>query len=143
MAKCGNCGVEYEAKRSTSEYCGPKCKQAFYRNRCKALSVTDVTVRPVTNVSVTDLEKCRYCGKSLPRLQEPRKYPGACYECAIKQPTPLIKDNELSSHPAIEFTGQMTGYEREYYKPASELGPNELNPVSRPGSEDHNGVCAV
>lgn len=36
MPKCKQCGVEYEAKRSTSSYCSPKCKQEFYRNRINA-----------------------------------------------------------------------------------------------------------
>lgn len=51
--KCKQCGNEYEAKRSTSAYCGPKCKQAFYRNRMSKDSVTPVTVTPKSNVTVT------------------------------------------------------------------------------------------
>ena len=93
MSKCVQCGKEYEAKRSTSSYCSAKCKQEFYRNRItvtpvtvKSVSVTDDTVK---SFSVTDLEKCRYCGVLLPKLLKPRKYPGACYKCALEHPTKL------------------------------------------------------
>lgn len=56
MAQCKQCGREYEAKRSTSSYCGPKCKQAFYRNRMNNDNVTPVTVS--SNKSVTVTEQC-------------------------------------------------------------------------------------
>jgi hypothetical protein len=53
MAKCKQCGKEYEAKRSTSSYCSPKCKQTVYRNRIPepvTLSVTEpVTVTAAPN----------------------------------------------------------------------------------------------
>ena len=142
MSKCVQCGKEYIAKRSTSSYCSPKCKQEFYRNRMsKPVTVREsVTLKPVT---VTNLELCQYCGELLPKLQNPRKYPGACYECAIKQPNkPVSPANEghiLASRPALEFTGKMTAFEREHYKPASELKPGEYNPVSKPGDE-HYGI---
>jgi len=35
----------------------------------------------------------------------------------------------------------MTDYEREHYKPASQLRPGQYNPVSKPGGADYNGVC--
>jgi len=44
MAKCMNCGKDYEAKRSTSSYCSPACKQAFYRNRMVSVTGESVTV---------------------------------------------------------------------------------------------------
>ena len=140
MSKCLQCGEEYESKRSTSEYCSIKCKSAFYRNRMKPDTVMLDTLKSDT---VTDLEKCRYCGIALRPLQNPRKYPGACYECAIKQPAkPVQPANEghiLASRPALEFTGKLTAFEREHYKPASELKPGEYNPVSKPGDE-HYGI---
>lgn len=39
------------------------------------------------------------------------------------------------------FTGRMTGFEREHYKPAGELGPGKYNPVSLPGDDHYDGVC--
>jgi len=47
---------------------------------------SDVIPKEETRPAVTDLEKCRYCGEPLPALAKPRCYPGACYDCAIKQP---------------------------------------------------------
>ena len=88
-------------------------------------------------------EQCQYCGEPLPKLSKPRKYPGACYECALKQPAkPVSPANEghiLASRPALEFTGKLTAFERKHYKPASELKPGELNPVSKLGDE-HYGI---
>lgn len=138
MAKCTQCGVEYESKRSTSRFCGPKCKQAFYRNRMSKPGVTvvppeDVSVTPNdVTVTLTNLEKCRYCGVDLPKLQAPRKYPGSCYPCALKQPT---KPGRTEYEP--HFTGIMTHYERENYRPANELHAHEFNPVSRPGDSHY------
>lgn len=59
MAKCLNCGDEYEAKRSTSAYCSSKCKQEFYRNRMKGVKVTLVTADETKSVTVTDRPKTR------------------------------------------------------------------------------------
>ena len=50
MAKCEQCGQDYEAKRSTSSYCSPKCKQEFYRNRISK-PVTLSNAKPVTLTS--------------------------------------------------------------------------------------------
>ena len=57
MANCKQCGQEYEAKRSTSHYCSPKCKQEFYRNRMKGVTVTLVTAKETKSVTVTDKPK--------------------------------------------------------------------------------------
>jgi len=51
-AECEHCLAEYDAKRSTSRFCGPKCKQAFYRNRMKP----NVTLRDAKSVTVTKAE---------------------------------------------------------------------------------------
>ncbi len=53
MANCKQCGQEYEAKRSTSHYCSPKCKQEFYRNRMSTVTPKSVTLRPAKPVTVT------------------------------------------------------------------------------------------
>ena len=137
MAKCSNCGKEYESKRITSSYCGPKCKQEFYRNRMKDVTVTLVTAKETKSVTVTDVANpCKYCGKQLDfAILE------CCSDCALKQPTkvsPARAGHILASRPALEFTGKLTDFEREHYKPASELKPGQYNPVSKPG-DNHYG----
>ena len=64
MTKCKQCGREYEAKRSTSAYCSPKCKQEFYRNRTKP----DVTLRDAKLVTVTGAKRGKdiKCFEDLP-----------------------------------------------------------------------------
>lgn len=46
IAECEQCLTEYDAKRSTSRFCSPKCKQTFYRNRIKPAVTDNVTVTP-------------------------------------------------------------------------------------------------
>lgn len=154
MLICMNCGKDVpqtEGKRPKL-YCNEACKKAVQRkaklidNGTKPISGHNRT--GISGQPVTDLEKCRYCGKSLPALQKPRRYPGACYGCAIEQPPPITKDNTLSSRPALEFTGQMTPSERANYKTAAELavlskevGKPVFNKVSVPGDDDYDGIC--
>lgn len=141
MAICEQCGNEYGAKRSTSRFCSPKCKQLSYRNKDKVTVTPTVTLSPEP-VMVTDLEKCRYCGEALPVLSRPRIYPGSCCSCALKQPSqpkpPATEGHILSSRSALEFTGVMTDFEREHYKPIDQLGKGEFNPVSKPGDSYYN-----
>ena len=80
------------------------------------------------------LELCRYCGEPLPALQHPRKWPGACLPCALKQPAKPSGDYKPY------FTGQMTDFEREHYKPADQLAKGEHNPVSKPGQDARQAV---
>lgn len=140
MANCKQCGKEYEAKRNTSHYCSPKCKQEFYRNRMSTVTPKPVTVRPVKPVTVTK-GKCWCCGKSIAPILV------CCQDCAWSGKAaakragaypPLITDRthnqmELSILTAKTTGGyELTGYEREHYKPASELKPGQYNPVSKP-----------
>ncbi len=132
MAKCKQCGKEYEAKRSTSVYCGPKCKQEFYRNRMNPVVTVSpelVTLSKPHRVTVTDLELCQYCSTSLPALQKPRQHPGACYPCAIRQPRKTVDHTYTLKH-----TDKMTVMERLFYR------PGQRNFVSVPGRACH-GVC--
>ena len=103
-----------------------------YRESKKGLTVDEGLTQGLTVRSAADkdLEKCRYCGTDLPRLQRPRKHPGACLNCTNDIPV---------SRPATytrQFTGQMTAFEREHYK--SELRPGEYNPVSKPGDSHYS-----
>ena len=74
MANCKQCGREYEAKRSTSSYCSPKCKQEFYRNRVVTVTPS-VTLTPSKPVTLTK-GKCWCCGKDIEPILV------CCQECA-------------------------------------------------------------
>ncbi len=52
MNKCRQCGQEYEAKRATSKYCGPKCRKLAFQPDGK-ISVPDLSV-PAANRTLTD-----------------------------------------------------------------------------------------
>jgi len=80
-----------------------------------------------------DLERCQYCGQMLPVLQKPRRWFGACQKCVTEQP--MKRGNSYTP----EFTGTMTTFEREHYRPASQLAKGEYNPVSRSGSNEQTG----
>ena len=81
-----NCIVCNKPITKKARYCSDKCKQIAYRNRRQEPTVTSVTLAPVTESTVTGLERCRYCGVDLPALLKPRLNPGACYGCALKAP---------------------------------------------------------
>ena len=136
MYNCKQCGKEYKPKRNTSSYCGSNCKQEFYRNRMKDVTVTLVTAKETKSVTVTGVTNpCKYCGKQLDfAILE------CCYNCALKQPTkasPAQDGHILASRPSLEFTGKLTDFERERYKSASELKPGQYNPVSKPGDSHY------
>ena len=129
MAKCLYCGVnEVIGKAKT---CSSKCRKAQSR------TVTNNTNSKCDTPSVTSLENCQYCGKPLPALQNPRQHPGACYPCAIEQPS-KPRDCSLTSTPAYHTNQKlMTVMERLFYRPASQLKPGEHNFVSLPGRACH------
>ncbi|KKL48964.1 hypothetical protein LCGC14_2320240 [marine sediment metagenome] len=82
--ECVICGKPVSKKART---CGPTCRSKLARSVAKPDgSVADATVDKCCKPSVADLELCRYCDKPLPELLKPRRYPGACLSCAIKQP---------------------------------------------------------
>ena len=93
---------------------------------------------------MTDTESvtnpCIYCGKELEFA-----ILKCCYNCALEQPakpvSPAQDGHILASRPALEFTGKLTDFEREHYKPACELKPGKYNPVSKPGDEHSTGVA--
>lgn len=85
-----NCIVCDKPIGKKARTCSDKCKQQAYRNanrnKTKATTVTSVTLATVTKPTVTDLGLCQYCGEPLPPLAKPRRWPGACYPCAMKAP---------------------------------------------------------
>ena len=144
MAICKKCGKGYEANRSTSSYCSSKCKQEFYRNRM----TKPVTLRDAKPVTVTS-GKCWCCGKDIEPILV------CCQECAWSGKAaakragsypPLLTDRtpdqmETDLH-ALKLTGgyKLTDYEREHYKPASELDKVKFNPVSKPGDSHYESL---
>ena len=75
-----------------------------YREKTKGVTSQGVTQ------GVTDLELCRYCGEQLPALAKPRRHPGACYPCALKQPR----------KPSIVALGDTVYVGAEYVPPAGD-----------------------
>ena len=99
--ECIICNKPISKKART---CSTKCKQIAYRNKKQAPTVTSVTLATVTEPTVTDLELCQYCDVPLPPLAKPRRWPGACYECAIKQ----------QRRPSVEALGELVYAGSEY-----------------------------
>lgn len=102
------------------------------------------------------LYKCVNCGKPVPQVAN-KKHRLYCNDaCRIafkrKAKSEHVKSEQIKSeqpkadtlpnlnplpHPVVYKTGTMTGFERTNYKPASELGKGEHNPVSKPGDEHY------
>jgi hypothetical protein len=76
-----NCVICDKPIGKKARTCGPTCRSKLARSVAKP-SVAS----PVAKPSVADLEQCRYCSAPLPPLLKPRRYPGACYPCALKVP---------------------------------------------------------
>ena len=158
MAKCKQCGKEYEAKRSTSKYCDDACRLVAFKN---AKEINEK--RNAKKQQVETLNKCQYCGKDLPALENPRKFPGTCLDCAIKQPakashrldprfTGTMPGMDTSSHQPVSFglencecghcqavknSGSHHTLNHGPYKTATQLSPSELNRVPLPGDVDY------
>ena len=143
-AECKYCRREYDAKRRTSLYCSPKCKQEFYRNRMSkpvTLSSKSVTLKNAKPVTVTK-GKCWCCGIDIAPILV------CCQECAwsgkaaakragaypplLTSRTPNQMETDLH---ILRPTGdhKMTVMERLFYRPAHQLLPGETNFISLPG----------
>ncbi|KKL68641.1 hypothetical protein LCGC14_2122980 [marine sediment metagenome] len=79
-----NCIICDKPVSKKARTCSDKCRKQA--SRSVTTSVTNVTVDRCDKPSVTDLELCRYCSAPLPKLSKPRRWPGACYPCAMKAP---------------------------------------------------------
>lgn len=145
IAECEYCLGEYDAKRSTSRFCSPKCKQAFYRNRMFSVTDQSVTLKPIEPVTVTR-GKCWCCGKAIEPIL------ACCQECAwsgkaaakragaypplLTDRTPKQMETDLNT---LKLTGgyKLTDFERKHYKPVAELVPGQHNPISKPGDSHY------
>ena len=141
--KCVSCGkpVPQTANKKHKLYCNDACRKAYKRRgesaqegmECLGFVKSGQSKADKSNTDTPkeakadNLEQCQYCGKDLPKLQQPRRYVGACLECSLKQP--IKRSQPLAPH----FTGKLTDYEAQHYKPASALGKGEFNLVSKPG----------
>ena len=116
--------------RRKKRYCSDACRMAFNRDTNKLKTEQNSKANKTEQPKPNNLELCRYCGCDLPRLQLPRKYPGACYPCAMKAP-PRLPDRDLPLYDCKDRS--MTVMERLFYQPADKLRPGEHNFVSLPG----------
>lgn len=139
MGKCMNCGNNEAVGRS--KYCSNTCRALYSKRNRNEAQPTETEAQPI---SATNLELCRFCGMDLPRLSKLRQEPGACYECALKQPVrdgdDLWPEYRWDQKPFSEQPYEMTAFEREHYRPAASLGKGEYNPVSLPGRACYAGV---
>jgi len=113
MAKCLNCGAEFEAKRSTAKYCSPKCRKlAFQNDKPRTLKGTVAgTLKGITHrpEPVT------------PNIGKPANYGQPdCVHCRQS------KGRRIINHGTP--------------KTANQLGSNEVNRVCLPGDIDYVGV---
>ncbi len=103
-----NCIVCDKPIGKKARTCSAKCRKIAQRQRTSVTKRCDtVTVNGCDKSTVTDLELCRYCTKPLPALVKPRRWPGACYDCAVKQPR----------KSSIEALGELVYAGSEYVPP--------------------------
>lgn len=128
MAKCLQCGKEYEAKRSTARYCSAKCRKlAFHKNG--KVSVPEVSVpSTVTPKGITIPEGYQDDTGAVTGQTLPANFGQIDCQCMHCQ------QNRRSNHKLLINHGD--------HKPANQLMKNEVNRVSLPGDIDYDGVCS-
>lgn len=140
MANCKQCGQDYEAKRSTSVYCSPKCKQEFYRNRMsKPVTVSDA--KPVT---VTSESGCHDGFEIITSSDKPKR--GKDIKCFNDLP----EDVRLT---ILKMSRDKEDYEKRVVAAIryQHLFPDRYENQStvllgvvvtgKPGDVDYNGIC--
>ena len=80
-----NCIVCDKSISKKARTCSATCRSKLARSVAKPSVAKPSVALPVAS-SVADLELCRYCSEPLPKLLKPRRWPGACYPCAMKAP---------------------------------------------------------
>ena len=121
MAKCEQCGIEYESKRSTSKYCSSLCRKlAFQKQTTKTENAKDGTLKPedVRTLIMTP---------EGPKPEVPTNY--GLEDCQCKQ-------------CKLQGTGRpMHIFNHGAYKDANQLADKEINRVALPGDVDYEGVA--
>lgn len=149
MRKCLECGgdVPQTDGKRLKLYCNEACRKTYGRKQAKlakeiiqeistALPDT-INGRSINGQPLPDKPKCKYCGVE---LDHPKQV--CCGPCAWgRQGYAAHTDQRpLFQSQGLVLTGRykLTAFEREHYRPASELGVGQHNPVSRPG-DSHYG----
>ncbi len=115
---CKNCGILFETKDPRRKHCSSKCKQAAYRNKRNAPTVT----KPGSvTVDSPKIAKIRGTGEGVPNYGQPDC---ECRHCQ-QQRTVASSKRTLNHGP---------------YKTADQLAEHEGNRVSLPGDADYTGV---
>ena len=110
--KCKQCGKEFQAERSTAEYCSAACRVMY--NRVSVTDKLDVTVRPVT-------------------LKAPSgRIRTVCHQCPICQypdwKGELMYPEDKDGVPYCNSEGSLTDRNRELLS----RKPNELKSIHAP-----------
>jgi hypothetical protein len=132
MAKCLNCGLEFEAKRGTAKFCSNRCRKLAFQRKSKVsvpavLSVLGITVPENGKVSVSVVSVPGFKVGDINEPELPANFGQPDCECRHCQ------QNRRSDHKLIINHGA--------WKPASQLAANEVNRVSLPGDVDYVGIC--
>ncbi len=127
MAKCEQCKKEYEAKRSTSRYCGAKCRKLAFRKNGK-VSVPEVSV-PAYSEDQAKLIVLHKAEDDLDEFLEKMVLPCPEKWWGIDDHAAWIRWNKPEWIP-------------EGYKTEAELEPGQHNIPPLPGNADYVGVCS-
>jgi len=139
------CGVDVASEGTKPKlYCSDRCRKAYKRRaeqtdiQSKRTQQTDkvkggqcqcwccgVTIAPI----LVCCQECAWSGKAK------AKRAGA-YPPLLTDMTPDEMEDELHTLK-LSKDYKLTDFEREHYKPASQLRPREFNPVSKPGDSHY------
>ena len=157
IAECEWCNSEYDAKRSTSRFCGPKCKQAFYRNRMKGVTVTEearsvtVTAKPKRNVFtklvLEGMTKGVTVTGSGARVIPKRGKDIKCFEdlpADVQQAVNMMSmvNDKIDQTIKANRTAIAIHYQHIFpgrYEPTDAVCSGVV--TGKPGDADYNGIC--
>lgn len=122
--KCRHDSCENELIGKQRTYCSDRCRKAESRATKSDKSVTQAGRVSELEPSRTSLERCRYCNVPLPPLAKPRRWPGACNDCAVRQPR----------KPSIKALGELVYAGSEYVPPSKSESRSRIIWESEPGA---------
>jgi len=136
MNQCKQCGSEYEAKRSDSQYCGPTC-------RSKASRCNSATASPLSgatgNKEAIHATVNSATGNSTQPLHAQPVDPQAIADDVGVMPAYVVP--AMSQHDRNCAARGVNVCNTGPWLPASELPSSTINRVSLPGDDDYQGVC--